>query len=158
RRGRLGELMAMGSRTAAAEIGGPAPEFAPHVKGLELPGYDPRSLHTLALGLAGGPRGADPNPSGAHEAAFSARTARRRGGAHSAALAIETEDRAAVMDSLILCKFLRGVFRDFYAEAAAMLTAVTGWPVTVTELKTLATRVVNARKCFNQREGWTRAE
>ena len=32
---------------------------------------------------------------------------------------IETEDRAAVMDSLILCKFLRGVFEDPFAEWAA---------------------------------------
>src|SRR4029077_16313374 len=116
RRGRLGALMALGSRKAAAEIGGPAPEFAPHVKGLELPGYDPRALHTMALGLAVGTRGADHNRSGAYEADFSDRTDRLKGGAHSAALAIETEDRAAVMDSMILCKFLRGVFHDFYQE------------------------------------------
>jgi aldehyde:ferredoxin oxidoreductase len=158
RRGRLGALLASGSRRAAAAVGGTAPEFAPQVKGLELPGYDPRALHTMALGLAVGTRGADHNRSGAYEVDFSERTDRRQGGAHSAALAIETEDRAAVMDSLILCKFLRGVFRDFYAEAAAMLAAVTGWTVTVPELKTLAIRVVNARKCLNQREGWTRAE
>ena len=30
--------------------------------------------------------------------------------------AIETEDRGAVMDSMILCKFLRGVFVDFYTD------------------------------------------
>ncbi len=41
--------------------------------------------------------------------------------------AIETEDKAALMDSLIICKFLRGVFEDFYAEAAEMMRAVTGW-------------------------------
>ena len=41
-----------------------------------------------------------------------------------------TEDRAAIMDSLILCKFLRGVFTDIYDEAAGMLRAVTGWDVT----------------------------
>ena len=81
-----------------------------------------------------------------------------RGGAHSAALAIETEDRAAVMDSLILCKFLRGVFRDFYEEAAELLAAVTGWPITANELHTVARRVVKARKCLNEREGWTRSE
>jgi aldehyde:ferredoxin oxidoreductase len=158
RRGNLGELLALGSRRAADQIGGEAPAFAPHVKGMELPGYDPRSLHTMALGLAVGTRGADHNRSGAYEADFSARTDRRQGGTHSAALAIETEDRAAVMDSLILCKFLRGVFRDFYAEAAELLVAVTGWPTTVMELQTLAWRVVNARKCLNQREGWARHE
>jgi aldehyde:ferredoxin oxidoreductase len=158
RQGRLGELLALGSRRAAEHLGGAAPGFAPHVKGLELPGYDPRSLHTMALGLAVGTRGADHNRSGAYEADFSERTDRRHGGAHSAALAIETEDRAAVMDSLILCKFLRGVFREFYPEAAEMLAAVTGWSPSAAELKTLARRVVNARKCLNQREGWTRSE
>jgi len=34
------------------------------------------------------------------------------------------------MDSLILCKFLRGVFADFYTEASDMLRKVTGWDVT----------------------------
>ena len=52
--------------------------------------------------------------------------------------AIETEDKAALMDSLILCKFLRGVFDDFYAEAAEMLRLVTGWAVTASELRETA--------------------
>jgi aldehyde:ferredoxin oxidoreductase len=112
----------------------------------------------MALGLAVGTRGADHNRSGAYEADFSERTDRLHGGAHSAALAIETEDRAAVMDSLILCKFLRGVFHDFYQEAAELLEAVTGWPMTAGELHTVARRVINARKCLNIREGWTRSE
>ena len=106
--------------------------FAMHVKGLEMPGYDPRSLQTMALGLAVGTRGADHNRSGAYEADFSEKADRLRGGPDSARSPIETEDRAAVMDSLILCKFLRGVFADFFAEAAAMLSAVTGWDVTPT--------------------------
>ena len=80
RRGRLGELLALGSRRAAERIGGEAPGFAPHVKGLELPGYDPRALHTMALGLAVGTRGADHNRSGAYEADFSGRADRKQGG------------------------------------------------------------------------------
>jgi aldehyde:ferredoxin oxidoreductase len=112
----------------------------------------------MALGLAVGTRGADHNRSGAYEADFSPRADRRRGDARSAILAIETEDRAAVLDCLILCKFLRGVFTDLEAEAAAMLAAVTGLPYTAGELQAVARRVVNARKCVNQREGWTAAE
>jgi aldehyde:ferredoxin oxidoreductase len=158
RRGRLGHLLAMGSRRAAQEIGGIAPDLAPHVKGMELPGYDPRSMHTMALGLAVGTRGADHNRSGAYEADFSDRADRRQGGEHSARLAIETEDRAAVIDSLILCKFIRGVFTDPYAEWAELIAAVTGWSMTADELRTVAERVVNARKCLNEREGWSRAE
>jgi aldehyde:ferredoxin oxidoreductase len=158
RRGRLGGLLAMGSRRAAEAIGGEALSLAPHVKGLELPGYDPRGLHAMALGLAVGTRGADHNRSGAYEADFSSRADRRHGGPQSAIAAIETEDKAAIMDSLILCKFLRGVFSDFYCEAAEMLSVVTGWPITAEELRTTAVRIVNARKCYNQREGWTAKE
>ena len=36
------------------------------------------------------------------------------------------------MDSLILCKFLRGVFADLFAERAQLLHPVTGWDVTPT--------------------------
>jgi aldehyde:ferredoxin oxidoreductase len=154
----LGGLLALGSRRAAERIGGSAPDLAPHVKGMELPGYDPRGLQTMALGLAVGTRGADHNRSGAYEADFSERADRRHGDARSALLAIETEDRAAVLDSLILCKFLRGVFTDLEAEAAGMLAAVTGLPYTADDLRTVARRVVNARKCINEREGWTAAE
>jgi aldehyde:ferredoxin oxidoreductase len=158
RREGVGELLALGSRRAAEQIGGEAPELAAHVKGLEMPGYDPRSLHTMALGLAVGTRGADHNRSSAYEADFSNRANRLHGGPDSAALAIETEDRAAVLDSLILCKFVRGVFSDLYAECAEMLAAVTGWGMSAAELRLVGRRVVNARKCVNQREGWTRAE
>lgn len=158
RREGIGEWLALGSRRAAERIGGEAPGLAMHVKGLELPGYDPRSLQTMALGLAVGTRGADHNRSGAYEADFSAGADRRRGGPGSAAPAIETEDRAALLDSLILCKFLRGVFSDLFAESAVLLGAVTGWDVDGVELRRMARRVVNARKLVNQREGWTRAE
>jgi aldehyde:ferredoxin oxidoreductase len=70
------------------------------------------------------------------------------------AAAIETEDRAAVMDSLILCKFLRGVFTDPFTEWAALLSGVTGWDVTADELRETARRIVMTKRVFNIREGW----
>jgi aldehyde:ferredoxin oxidoreductase len=154
----LGDLLAEGTRAAARQIGGDAPDFAPHVKGLEIPGYEPRALQTMALGFAVGSRGADHNRSGAYEADFSSQVDRLLGSAESARLAVETEDRAALIDSLILCKFLRGVFADLYTESAELLQAVTGWDVTGTELRRTAERIVMAKKLFNVREGWTAAE
>jgi len=59
------------------------------------------------------------------------------------------------MDSLILCKFLRGVFSDFYDEAAEMLRRVTGWDVTAGELHDTARRIVAAKREFNVAAGWT---
>lgn len=158
RREGVGDLLADGSREAARRIGGEAPAFAPHVKGLEIPGYEPRALQTMALGFAVGSRGADHNRSGAYEADFSAKTDRLHGAAESAKLAIETEDRAALIDSLILCKFLRGVFVDLFEESATLLAATTGWQITGAELRTTARRIVTAKKLFNIREGWIAAE
>ena len=132
--------------------------FAPQVKGLELPGYEPRTLHAMALGLAVNARGADHNRSGAYEADLSGRHDRLSGGSPHVAAAIGTEDRAAVMDSLILCKFLRGVFEDPFPEWARLLGSVTGWDVDGRELAETARRIVLAKRAFNIREGWTRAD
>ena len=158
RRDGLGDLLAEGSRRAAEVIGQGSLDFAPQVKGLEIPGYEPRALQTMALGFAVGSRGADHNRSGAYEVDFSERADRRHLTPESAILAIETEDKAAIMDSLILCKFLRGVFTDFFAEAAEMLRLVTGWDATEDELRLIAARIVAAKKLFNIRAGWSPAE
>jgi aldehyde:ferredoxin oxidoreductase len=157
RRG-LGDLLAEGSRRAADRVGGGSAAFAPHVKGLELPGYEPRTLQAMALGLAVNARGADHNRSGAYEADLSGDLDRLAGGGGHVTAAIETEDRAAVMDSLILCKFLRGVFTDPFGEWAALLSAVTGWQVDGAELRQTARRIVLAKRVYNLREGWRPAD
>jgi len=154
----LGDLLAEGSRRASAEVGGEASSLATHVKGLELPGYEPRTLQAMAVGMAVNARGADHNRSGAYEADLAGGHDRLAGGEAQAAAAIVTEDRAAVMDSLILCKFLRGVFADPFPEWAALLGAVTGWDVDGAELQRTAVRIVLAKRLFNLREGWTRDE
>lgn len=150
----LGSLLAEGSRQASRTVGADSASFAPHVKGLEMPGYEPRTLHAMALGLAVNARGADHNRSGAYEADLSGDLDRLDGGDAHVAAAIETEDRAAVMDSLILCKFLRGVFTDPFGEWAELLASVTGWDVTGDELRATARRIVLAKRVYNIREGW----
>jgi len=158
RREGIGRLLAEGSRRAAEAIGQGSLAFAPQVKGLEIPGYEPRALQTMALGFAVGARGADHNRSGAYEVDFSEKVDRRNATLDSVSHAIETEDKAALMDSLILCKFLRGVFTDFHAEAAVMLQAVTGWDVTADELRETARRIVATKRQVNLLAGWTPEE
>jgi len=150
----LGFLLGEGSRQASLTVGGGSASFAPHVKGLEMPGYEPRTLHAMALGLAVNARGADHNRSGAYEADLSGELDRLDGGDAHVAAAIETEDRAAIMDSLILCKFLRGVFTDPFLEWAGLLAPVTGWNVSAGELRATARRIVLAKRVYNIREGW----
>ena len=153
----VGALLAEGSRRAALEIGNDSSHWAMHVKGLELPGYEPRSLKTMALGLAVSPRGACHNRSGAYEADFSGAVDRLRSDPGRGAIVAAAEDYAAVLDSLIVCKFLRKCFSDFYVEGAELISKVTGWDCSSDELKRIGERIHNLKKLFNQREGW-RAE
>ena len=116
------------------------------------------ALQSMALGLAVNARGADHNRSGAYEADLSGELDRFAGGAAHVAAAIDTEDRAAVMDSMILCKFLRGVFTDPFTEWAGLLAPVTGWDLDAAELRATAQRIVRAKRAFNLREGATAAD
>src|ERR1700754_1595577 len=125
---------------------------------MEMPGYEPRTMQSMALGLAVNARGADHNRSGAYEADLKGGLDRIRGSIEHVRAAIETEDRAAVMDSLILGKFLRGVFSEPFAEWAQLLSYVTGWDVDGVELHETARRIVLAKRAFNLREGWTPAD
>lgn len=158
RRGPLSGLLAAGTRAAARELGPQAEAIAPHVKGLEIPGYEPRALQTMALGLSVAARGADHNRSGAYDADFSGKVNRLDATADSARFAIATEDRSAILDSLILCKFIRGALTDLHGECAEMLSAVTGLDFSAADLGDAASRIVAMKKHFNELEGWTAAE
>lgn len=157
RRG-IGDLLAEGSRRAAQRVGGGSDAWAMHVKGLEMPGYEPRGLKTMALGLAVSPRGACHNRSAAYEVDFSGRVDRFRAEAERGLLAADAEDLAAVIDSLTLCKFIRKCFSDIYNEAADLYRLVTGWTIAGDELRLAGERISNLKKLFNIREGWTRAD
>jgi aldehyde:ferredoxin oxidoreductase len=150
----LGALLGAGSREAASVIGQGSSDFAMHVKGLEMPGYEPRSLKTMALGLAVSPRGACHNRSGAYEHDFSGKVDRFVADAGRGALVAHSENYAVVMDSLIVCKFLRKCFDDFYGEAAQLLASITGWNCSSDELRRTGERIHTLKKLFNIRQGW----
>ena len=155
RRG-LGDLLADGSRAASQVVGRGSADWAMHVKGLEMPGYEPRSLKTMALGLAVSTRGACHNRSSAYEADFSSRVDRLKVDDERGRITKEGEDFSAVLDSLIWCKFLRKAFDDFFAESAEIYEHVTGWPLSPEQLREAGERINNLKKLFNIREGWTR--
>jgi aldehyde:ferredoxin oxidoreductase len=156
RRG-LGALLADGVRAAAERIGGDAPSFAMHCKGLELPGYEPRALPTYALGLATCTRGACHNRAATYDRDLQAPDL-DRDEARRAADAIAAEDEAAVWDALVLCKFVRHCFSDFYPEAAALWSAVTGLELDAEALRAAAGRHWQRKRAINARLGWTPAD
>ncbi len=158
RREGIGGLLAQGVRRASREVGGGSHRWAMHVKGLEMPGYEPRSLQTMALGLAVSTRGACHNRSSAYEADFSARVDRLSADDRRGRITADGEDHSAVMDSLTWCKFLRKAFDDFYAESAEIYEHLTGWPTGPDDLRTAGERINNLKKLFNIREGWKRED
>lgn len=159
RREGAGDLLAEGTRRAAAAIGGGSERFACHVKGLELPGYDPRAMQTFALGLCVASRGADHNRSGAYQVDLSPGVDRYRADAERApARVIAAEDDAALLDSLILCKFLRGALREPWREAAQALEIVTGLVLSEEDLRRAVRTIAALRHAFNLREGWEAEE
>jgi aldehyde:ferredoxin oxidoreductase len=145
-----GDLLGEGSARAAAKLG--RPELSMTVKGMEIPGYNPSTMQSMALGFAVGTRGADHNRSGAYELDFSKDADRLNFDPADARKVVVIENRTAAMDSLILCKFLRGVFADFEAEGSELLRLVTGERI---DLARVGARVCALRKRFNERAGWT---
>ena len=149
----IGDHLANGSRQFANEIGGSAIDFAPQIKGLEIPGYDPRKLSTMALGFAVGSRGADHNKSSAYEIDFREDSSKNFS-AKQISEAVFIEDKSAVMDSLIFCKFLRGVFDDFFTEVSEIYELVSGWKLSPKEIRQVGSKLIENKKLFNVRAGW----
>ena len=157
RRG-IGDLLAEGSLRAAQAVGQGSDAWAMQVKGLEMPGYEPRSMKTMALGLAVSTRGACHNRSSAYEADFSARVDRLSADERMGKITADGEDYSAVLDSLIWCKFLRKAFGDMYEESAEIYRHITGQGISAGELRLAGERINNLKKMFNIREGWRRED
>jgi len=105
RRG-VGAVLAEGIKPAARELD--LEEIAIHVKGLEPGGFDPRVLKGMGLAYATSARGACHLRGTFYKAELSGEIEKDRI-AGKAALLVDYEDRAALFDCLILCRF----FRDF---------------------------------------------
>jgi aldehyde:ferredoxin oxidoreductase len=129
-----------------------------HAKGLEIPGYDPRSMKTMALGYAVGLRGACHNRTPGYEVDMTPDIDRFNGEPARGEMIKEKEDFAAVLDSLIICKFIRKCFDNFYEEAAYLYSQVTGLDMSASELIKTGERINNIKKAFNIREGWKRED
>lgn len=158
REGKIGNLLAEGVKRASEKVNKGSEHFAMHIKGLEMPGYDARSLQTFAMGLAVQTRGACHNRALSYELDVKGTVDRFTLEPGRGPLAVEKENFACILDCLVLCKFIRNCFDDFYTDVARLYTMVTGIPMTAEELEQVAVRVCNLKKAFNIREGWTKAD
>jgi aldehyde:ferredoxin oxidoreductase len=153
REGWLGNALAEGAAKAAEIIGGDAPKYACHIKGLELPGYDLRTLKTAALGFSVSFRGACHLRNGAYSPDVKGKVNRFKIEKGRGKMIVGDGHVYNVIDSLIVCKFSRGTYYDGNADLANYYTLATGIPMTPEELDKAGERIENLARLFNIREG-----
>lgn len=162
----LGATLAQGLRRAAQVIGRGAERYAAHVKGLEMAGYHPANIMGTALGYAVSSRGADFSdvyatleykwlPNEASDELGKPKAADLKSIHGKAELVRRSMIIGMVIDCLGLCKVpslcLICTF-DLVAETE-LTAALTGHPVTVSELFACGERIVNLERHFNLRYG-----
>jgi aldehyde:ferredoxin oxidoreductase len=153
RKGWLGDVLAEGTMRAAEKVGNGAEKYACHIKGLELPGYDLRSLKTAALGFSVSFRGACHLRNGAYSPDVKGKVNRFKIEKGRGKIIADEGDQYNIIDSLIVCKFSRGTYYDGLEDLAKYYTLATGIPITAAELKKDGERIENLARLFNIREG-----
>jgi aldehyde:ferredoxin oxidoreductase len=158
----IGDLLAEGTKSAAERLD--ARDYAMHIKGLELPAYDPRGAKGQALSFATSNRG------GCHLRGFmipaeilsTPRYLNPNSYDNKAPLTKVMQDVFAVVDSMVLCKYTSlALFStlafepDFYAR---LLTTATGLYVDREEFYKIGERIYNIERLFNAREGFSRKD
>ncbi|MBI4634650.1 MAG: aldehyde ferredoxin oxidoreductase family protein [Deltaproteobacteria bacterium] len=144
----IGDLLAQGIKEAAKILG--MEDRAVHVKGLEPGGFDPRVLKGMGLSYATSARGACHLRGTFYKAELSGQMPKEQIEG-KAKLHIDYEDRSAIFDSLVLCRF----FRDYilWDELLDLVAGTTGMRLTKGQLEDLANGITQNTRAYNHREG-----
>ena len=153
----IGDLLADGTKLASQSTGKGSANYAMHVKGLEIPSYDPRNLPALSLALSVSTKGACHNRASAYDIDFNNKEI-FNDPTIIAAKTKTSEDYSAILDSMIWCKFLRKSFNDFYEETSEIYSLITGVKYNSRKLKKAGERINNIKKLFNIQNGWIRSD
>jgi len=153
----IGNSLADGARSLAERAG--QPEVAIHVKGLEMPAYDPRGMSAQALGYMTSPTGAC-HLRGGYSIALAyfggIKEVPRFSTRQAAQTAINQHNLGIIQDSLGICRFTGfAVGADHWAK---IYSAVTGVETSTEELDRAAERIATLERLFNLKAGMTRKD
>lgn len=169
----FGDVLAEGSRRAAARIGNGAERFALHVKGLEMVCFEPRTQTNLALGYATAPIGPrydicehdwdyDTQVGWEHtlESSRTVGILERIPMDYVGEKKVRNFKALAALwsaaDALDLCIFAIAPTRVLTLhDMAALLGAVTGWNTSAHEIMRFGERRLHLMRVYNLREGLT---
>jgi len=144
----IGAKMAEGIKLFSTDLG--LEDAAVHVKGLEPAGYDPRRLKGMGLAYATSARGAchlratfyKPELAGMIDPQTTDGKAQ---------LFVDFEDRLAIFDTLIMCRFYRDIVG--WNEIRDLLELTTGRTYGVDELRAMAGDIITETRRFNYQCG-----
>jgi aldehyde:ferredoxin oxidoreductase len=152
----FGRLLGEGVKKAAEQLGSGADAFAMHIKGLELPGYEPRGVKGYALSMATSNIGGShmygrPREEFSGQADPLAETGKGD-------LIARVQKEQALEDSLIACTFGNtGLDTAMYARLLFAATGIDDFGDAANLLK-IGERIVCIERCFNAREGFSRKD
>jgi aldehyde:ferredoxin oxidoreductase len=152
----FGRLLGEGVQKAAEQLGEDAPDLAMHIKGLELPGYEPRGVKGYALSMATSNIGGShmygrPREEFSGQADPLAETGKGD-------LIARVQKEQALEDSLIACTFGNtGLDAAMYARLLVAATGIDDFG-SAEKLLEIGERIVCIERCFNAREGFDRKD
>ncbi|WP_456487571.1 aldehyde ferredoxin oxidoreductase family protein [Candidatus Alkanophaga liquidiphilum] len=147
----IGKLSSLGVKKAAAKIGNGSENFAIHVKGLEVPAYDPRAAFGMGLAYARADRGACHLRPFTFGIEISSEPYTTEG---KAKLVKKLGDANAAFNSLGLCLFVTlALETDLIIQ---MLNFATGMNLSKEDYIRIGERINNLTRAFNVREGLDR--
>jgi len=162
----IGNLLAEGTKIVSEKLNKGTERFAMHVKGLELPAYDPRAAKICGLAFASSNRG------GCHITAYVEGPTFMsmpfliieesdvgdilQEIPKTAKVVKDMEDAFAVFDAVGGCKFMGMVLTA--EDWATLIATLTGWDFTANDFRRAGERIYNLERAFNIREGLTRAD
>ncbi len=161
RREGIGDLLAEGTRCMAKKLGRGSHHFAMHVKGLELPAYDPRAAKICGLGYVTANRGGDHITSYVEAPTFvdvpllviedSTIKDPFIADPAEARVVVDLENALTVLDAIGCCKFMgMGLTTQ---DMVDLLVYATGWDFTNEEYITCGERIYNLARAYCIREG-----
>ncbi len=162
----VGDLLAEGTRIMSERLGGGSESFAMHVKGLELPGYDPRAAKICGLGYVTANRGGDhitayvEGPTFIDSPFLVVEDSTIRdplvANPQEAKVLVDMENALAVFDAVGGCKFM-GIMLTA-EDYVRLIAGATGWPFDVEAFRTSGERIYNLQRAFCVREGIDRSK
>jgi aldehyde:ferredoxin oxidoreductase len=164
RREGIGDLLAEGTKRVSEKLGQGSEHFAMHVKGLELPAYDPRAAKITGLGYVTANRGGDhitayvQGPTFIDTPFLVVEDSKIEdpfvANPKEAKVVVDLENALTMFDCIGACKFM-GILLPA-EEYVDLISAATGWNFGVDDFRRCGERIYNLMRAFCVREGITR--